>query len=70
MGDDSNINPYATFNEVKQVDHAPEVRSVAPPQDFMEQLKSSEEEDDIAQQKAAAQREVTATFSHQKLKRR
>ncbi|PVD26143.1 hypothetical protein C0Q70_13812 [Pomacea canaliculata] len=57
VGDDSNINPYATFNEVKQVDHAPEVRSVAPPQDFMEQLKSSEEEDDIAQQKAAAQRE-------------
>ncbi|XP_070203454.1 uncharacterized protein [Littorina saxatilis] len=58
--DESNINPYATFNEVKLQQQAkqPEIRKKKPPQDFVDHLnKSSEDDDDIALQKAAA-REV------------
>ncbi|CAG5122301.1 unnamed protein product, partial [Candidula unifasciata] len=54
--DEGNINPYATYNEVKQA-IAPEVRTTIPLKGAAVP-KSSSEEDDIAMQKVAARREM------------
>ncbi|RUS77575.1 hypothetical protein EGW08_014679, partial [Elysia chlorotica] len=56
---DDNINPYATYNEIKPttITHT-EVRTTTVPLKGAAVPKSSSEEDDIALQKAAARREV------------
>ncbi|XP_055866242.1 cell adhesion molecule DSCAM-like isoform X4 [Biomphalaria glabrata] len=54
--DEGNINPYATYNEIKQTIN-PEIRTTIPLKGASVP-KSSSEEDDIAMQKAAARREM------------
>ncbi|CAG5122899.1 unnamed protein product, partial [Candidula unifasciata] len=54
--EEGNINPYATFNEIKQT-LSPEVRTAVPLKGAAVP-KSSSEEDDIAMQKAVARREM------------
>ncbi|XP_059143240.1 cell adhesion molecule DSCAM-like [Physella acuta] len=54
--DEGNINPYATYNEIKQTFN-PEIRTTIPLKGAAVP-KSSSEEDDIAMQKAAARREM------------
>ncbi|KAK3760237.1 hypothetical protein RRG08_052186 [Elysia crispata] len=56
---DDNINPYATYNEIKPttITHT-EVRTTTVPLKGAAVPKSSSEEDDIALQKAAARREM------------